>query len=141
MKKALLLLFFAATPVLASEFQPNCPTDSDTVRFVETCYYVSLQQDLWSKTPQMLCRVTDNQSQNYTFTLKTGMPRSQETLATFNYKLLQRARCIDCNEDVFGVEDGPFSALSIKFHGKRDWQAAKEEGTVSIGSTVFYYHR
>jgi hypothetical protein len=71
--------------------------------------------------------------------------RSQRRIARFtDYRLLSRARCLDCNQDVFGIaaaDDYPtaFDALRIEFDGRRS--DGVEAGTVQIGATVFYYER
>jgi len=108
----------------------------------EQCYQVSATKDAWSRTPELLCVDGDIQANNFALTLKSGLPFNQTTVATFNLNLLQRARCMDCNQDVFGLanpSNSSFNALSIQFNGKRDMTTMKEEGTVSIGATTLYY--
>ena len=70
------------------------------------------------------------------------MPFAQKTVAVFNLNLLERARCVDCNQDVFGLtnpSNSTFNALSIKFDGVQDILTRKESGTVTIGTTKFFY--
>jgi len=108
----------------------------------EECYQVSAVKDVWSKTPEVLCVDGDIQKNEFTLTLKSGLSSNEISVATFNLNLLQRAKCIDCNADIFGLanpSNSSFNALSVKFNGKRDIQTMKEEGTVSIGATKFYY--
>ncbi|MBK9322466.1 MAG: hypothetical protein IPM97_05860 [Bdellovibrionaceae bacterium] len=110
----------------------------------EECFQLTTAKDSWSKTPELLCIEEDAENNEYLLTLKSGMPFNQKTVATFNLNLLQRARCVDCNADVFGVENPSnsiFNQLAIKFKGKRDLKNRHEEGTVSIGSTQFFYQR
>lgn len=115
------------------------------------CYDLSRDGKAWSKTPETLCvteetLVTTN-GLTATITLKTGMPEiNEKTVAVFNYGLLSRARCFDCNEDVFGVlnpENSLFNTLQISFEGKREFKAGYngcvESGTLKIGETQFYY--
>ena len=108
----------------------------------EECYQVSATKDAWSKTPELLCVDGDIKANNFTLTLKSGLPFNQTTVATFNLNLLERAKCIDCNQDLFGLanpSNSSFNVLSIQFNGTRDISSMKEEGTVSIGATTLYY--
>lgn len=110
----------------------------------EQCFQLSTHRDSWSRTPELLCIEGSSNFKEYYITLKSGMPFNQKTIATFNLNLLQSARCFDCNEDVFGVENpsnSVFNQLAIKFNGKIDTANKQEEGTVSIGETQFFYKR
>ena len=108
----------------------------------EQCYQVSTYQDSWSKTPELLCVNEDTENNIAAITLKSGLAFNQQTVATFNLNLLLRAKCLGCNKDVFGLanpSNSSFNDLSIKFDGTIDVASMKEEGTVSIGATTFYY--
>jgi hypothetical protein len=115
---------------------------SSSTAFATECYQLSTQKDIWSKTPELLCVDSDIQKNEFTLTLKSGLPFAQKTVATFNLNLLARVKCMDCNQDLFGLSDpsnSTFNALSIQFDGARDLSTMKEEGTVSIGAMRFYY--
>ena len=109
----------------------------------ETCYQVSQNGVAWSRTPELLCvKEVDRDANKFEITLKSGLPWNQLVLATFNYSFLAGTRCIDCNEDVYGVaspSDSTFNALGVKFKGTRNIQSGEESGTVQIGETKFYY--
>ena len=110
--------------------------------FAEECFQVSNTKNAWSKTPELLCVDGDIQKNEFTLSLKSGLPFAQQTVAVFNLNLLVRAKCMDCNKDVFGLanpSNSTFNALSIEFDGVRDIQTMKESGTVKIGATKFYY--
>ncbi|HEY3355761.1 MAG TPA: hypothetical protein VGQ83_21090 [Polyangia bacterium] len=106
----------------------------------EYCFQLSLDGKAWSRTPELLC-VAPATGQEHVITLRTGLKRDE--VARFNFALLSRARCIDCNRDVFGPA-GPansvFNTLKIVFDGKRDAnKPSNESGTVSIGKTTLFY--
>jgi len=109
----------------------------------ETCYQVSADRRAWSRTPETLCvTTTDSRTNQVEIVLKSGMPFSQQTVATFNYNLLSAARCMDCNQNVYGVanpSNSTFNALAIRFNGKRDMQTMQESGVVQIGGTKLFY--
>lgn len=111
----------------------------------ETCYQVSRMEGMWSKTPELLCIDPVNARANeYEITLRTGLAGiSQKTVATFSLNLTSRARCMECNEDVYSVanpENSSFNALAIRFQGVVDNRATRTEtGTVSVGATQFFY--
>lgn len=111
----------------------------------EKCYSISTDKDAYSRTPELLCVDESGGDNLAVITLKSGMPfgGQQQVIATFNLNLVERVRCMDCNEDVFAVanpSNSSFNALAVKFHGVRDrMNGMKEIGTVSVGSTVFYY--
>jgi len=109
----------------------------------EACYQVSPDGVRWSRTPETLC-VSVGQDERAVITLKSGLPFRSQEVARFNLTLLLRARCMDCNKDVFGVanpENSTFNALSIKFDGLRDLSTGEESGKVSIGETTLYYRK
>ncbi len=107
-----------------------------------TCYQVSISENVWSRTPETLCINKTGSEDFFQIKLNSGLSFEQQTVATFNLNLLERARCMDCNQDVYGLanpSNSSFNALSIRFNGKRDMESMKEEGTVSIGETKFFY--
>ena len=112
----------------------------------EKCYSISIKKDSFSRTPELLCVDESGAADRMAvITLKSGMPfgEQQQVIATFNLSLTERVRCMDCNEDVFAVaspSNSSFNALAVKFHGSRDrLTGMNESGTVSLGSTVFFY--
>lgn len=107
----------------------------------DTCFDVSADGKAWSKTPELLC-VSNVKDADYTLSLKTGIAGSQHEIVTLHLNLLTRARCVDCNKDVFGVANPTNSianALQVKFDGKRAGKTTAETGTVKIGATRLFY--
>ena len=108
----------------------------------EQCFQLSSEEHTWSQMPELLClEGNDNQTQ-FSISLKTGLPDNQRTVGRFSYSLLERSRCTDCNEDVFGLSSprgSVLNKLAIRFNGKRDLLKMKEAGTVSVGDTKFFY--
>jgi hypothetical protein len=107
----------------------------------DTCFELSSDGKAWSKTPEMLC-LSNVKDSDYTLALRTGMPGSQQEVLTLHFNLITRAKCIDCNKDVFGVANPTNSvanALQVKFDGKRDPKTMEEKGTVRIGATKLFY--
>lgn len=107
----------------------------------DTCFELSRDARTWSKTPELLC-VSNVKDADYTLSLKTGMPGAQQEVLTLHFNLLTRARCIDCNKDVFGVANPSNSianVLEVQFDGKRDPKTMLETGTVKIGANHFAY--
>lgn len=108
----------------------------------EQCFQVTTVKDAWSRTPELLC-IDENEGKNeYALSLKSGLSFNQQTIAIFSLNLLQRARCMDCNQDIYGVSNpsnSSFNKLAIRFDGKRDRETMREEGTVFIGETKFFY--
>lgn len=116
----------------------------------ETCFSLSTNGIAWSKTPEILCYSkylpnADTVDNNlYTLTLKAGLPGMMQEYAQFNFNLISRVRSLTENQDVFAIENpenSAFNALAIQFDGKRNFLKRTEKGTVSIGSTKFYYRR
>jgi hypothetical protein len=106
----------------------------------QSCYQLSSDGKGWHKTAELLC-VEKGSEAAHTITLKLGPPNEVQ-VARFDLALLNRARCIDCNEDVFGLanpENSVFNGLKIVFKGKRDVKKGEESGTVAIGKTQFRY--
>lgn len=107
-----------------------------------TCFELSKDGKAWSKTTEQLCIGAGDKAVE--IKLQTGMP-SPQTVATFTLDLTARARCIDCNKDVFSLSNpsnSVFNQLSIKFDGKRTAKSpAVESGTVLIGATKFFYRK
>ena len=118
---------------------------SFSVVAAEGCYQVSLNDTAWSRTPELLCIERNNSEINsYEITLKSGLPFRQKTFATFNYSLLESARCLDCNADVYGVagpSNSTFNGLGIEFNGSINRVNGDESGTVKIGETELYYRK
>lgn len=110
----------------------------------ETCYQVSADGRAWSRTPESLC-VLETGENRYALTLKAGLPFAEQEIARFSLNLLQRARCGDCNSDVYGVanpSNSTFNTLAVRFNGKVQIGPADgrvESGTVSIGNTTLHY--
>jgi len=110
----------------------------------ETCYQVSASETAWSRTPESLC-LLETGDREFTITLKSGLPFSEQEIAKFNLTLLQQARCMDCNANMYGVanpSNSTFNALAIRFNGKFKRGPADgrvEFGTVSIGETKLFY--
>lgn len=106
------------------------------------CFELSKDGKAWSKTPEQLCVGSGDKAVE--IKLQSGMPTPQ-TIATFTLDLRGRARCIDCNQDVFALsnpENSVFNQLSIRFDGKRDAKTpSMETGTVKIGATKFFYRK
>lgn len=107
-----------------------------------TCFELSKDGKLWSRTPEMLCVGSGDKAVEIKLT--TGMP-TPTTVATFTLDLKTRVKCIDCNKDVFALtnpENSVFNQLSITFNGKRNAKnPGTESGTVTIGKTKFYYRK
>lgn len=114
---------------------------TSSVFAAERCYQISTQKDVFSRTPELLC-VKETNKGNAQITLKTGMLLTLKTVATFSLDLLQRARCMECNQDIYGVanpSNSAFNSMQIKFNGNRSMVDGKEQGIVSIGQTTFFY--
>lgn len=110
----------------------------------EICYKISLNENMWSRTPELLCVETvDFEQDEFSITLRTGFPKLL-TIATFNLNLLERAKGLKENQDKFGIanpSNSTFNALAIQFMGTRDPETKTEKGQVTIGSTSFYYRK
>lgn len=110
------------------------PTDK------KACFQLEAKAKDISKEPQLLC--VEQIGASYALRLSTGLPGSATEVAVFNFQLQSRARCMDCNQDVFALtnpSNSVFNKLSIEFNGTRDIVAKTESGTVKIGATQFYY--
>ena len=109
----------------------------------KACFQLEAKAKDMTKEPQLLCvEPVGTAGSTYTLRLSTGRPGSATEVAVFNFQLQSRARCIDCNMDVFALtnpSNSVFNKLSIVFKGKRDVAAGTESGTVKIGATQFYY--
>lgn len=108
----------------------------------EECFQLSHSKDTWSKTPETMCISNKADSNDYTVTLKSGLLFNEVVVATFNLNLIERVKCLDCNQDLYGIlnpSNSVFNSLSIQFDGQRDIFTMKEEGTVSVGANKFYY--
>ena len=109
----------------------------------KACFQLEAKAKDLSKEPQLLCvEPVGSTGNSYTLRLSTGIPGSATEVAVFNFQLQSRARCIDCNMDVFALanpSNSVFNKLSIVFRGKRDVATGSESGTVKVGATQFYY--
>jgi hypothetical protein len=107
-----------------------------------TCFELSKDGKLWSRTPEQLCVGTGDKAVE--IKLQTGMPTAT-TVASFTLDRTVRAKCIDCNKDVYALsnpENSVFNQLAITFNGKRDPKApGTETGTLTIGKTKFFYRK
>ena len=114
------------------------PPPSEAEGSADNCYHLAAQRDAWSRTPELLC-VSAGEGERYRLSVKTGIPLRE--VARFDLPLLERARCIDCNKDRFGVPEtgSAIGQLTVQFDGKRDTRAGREWGTVQLGSTRLYY--
>ena len=127
MKQYLFVLLLIASPLLVA---------------AETCYQVSAVEGAWSRTPENLCVAQVDADSPAVITLKSGLFFDERIVAVYNLDLLQRAKCLDCNQDVFGLVDpsnSSFNQLTIRFDGTRDITTMKEEGAVYIGATKLFY--
>lgn len=117
----------------------------------EACYELGTAARRFPRTPTVLC-VAHASDAAYRLTLRQGLSAGQPapsagspptTLATFEYTLLERVRCIDCNKDVFGfaADDEVTSKLKIRFDGMTDPKTKIESGRVWMGATQFFYRK
>jgi hypothetical protein len=109
----------------------------------DSCFELSKDGKTWSKTPELLC-VSQVKDADYTLSLKTGMPGSQQEVVTLHLNLTLRAKCIDCNKDTFALANPTNSIinqLSVTFDGKRDAKTMEEKGSLKIGATKFFYRK
>ena len=106
-----------------------------------SCFELSPNGKTWSRTPERLC--IGSGDKNVEIKMTTGMPTPTE-VAVFHLDLKSRARCIDCNKDVYALlnpENSVFNTLAISFTGKRDVKAGTETGTLMIGKNKFFYRK
>lgn len=108
----------------------------------EKCYQITAdKKGRYARTPELLCLTQGPGKSKYVLTLKTGVPPTQK-IVIFNFDLLERARCSDCNKDTFGVAapaNSSFNSLKIRFDGERDLKKGTEKGVLHIGTTDFRY--
>jgi hypothetical protein len=128
-------------PAVAVAAAPQAPS-----RGPQTCYELSKDGKTWSKTPEVLCVELGPQSASgqlpATLTLRSGLPMAQVELARMTYSLLERAKCLSCNRDLFGVanpSNSIINELKVKFDGKLDSKTRLESGTVMIGKNRLAY--
>ena len=105
----------------------------------ETCYQLSAKAGQFSRTPEVMCvNLADKGAAK--ITLKTGlMPK---TIAVFNLDYLQGVKCLNCNQNLYGISNpsnSVFNELRVQFDGTYDPTAKEETGTVKIGENLFYY--
>jgi|GEM_PF-814794 len=110
------------------------------------CYQLSADEGSFSRTPEMLCVTLGETTKDAEITLVINEVGNRKTVGMFRLDLLQRARCIDCNKDLYGVSNpsnSVFNKLKIEFDGKKDRNVLagqfEEKGKVKIGENLFYY--
>jgi hypothetical protein len=158
---AVLLLATVSAPVLADIAPPSPPQKPDPVKpgpkpvpaptpvpikpvvapATKVCYQLEAKAKDMTKDPQLLC--IEPSGNDYKLRLTTGIPTSAIEVAVFTLQLKSSARCIDCNQDTYGIanpSNSVFNKLAVAFKGKRDVEAGTESGTVKIGDTKFFYH-
>jgi hypothetical protein len=149
-----LLILALATGVAAAQTAPKAPTTAKAPTAPSapavappmptgpTCFELSKDGKLWSRTPEQLCIGSGDKA--IEIKLQTGMPTAT-TVASFTLDRTTRAKCIDCNKDVYSLsnpENSVFNQLAITFNGKRDPKApGTESGTLTIGKTKFFYRK
>jgi len=113
--------------------------------YEKNCYQLSRNPNQMSRTPELLCVESNDPSStpHYLITLREGL-NGEQVVATFNYDLISTARCMECNQNVFGVtnpENSIFNAFVIRFDGKREasHRNREEKGTIFIGKEKFFY--
>lgn len=108
----------------------------------EGCYELAAAAGKFSQIPTTLC-AAPVQGIEYRLTLRHGPLGSQRVVAQFDYVLLERARCKDCNKDVYGSasDDQVTALLKIKFNGLIDGKTGVERGRVTIGTSQFFYRK
>lgn len=127
----------AAPPAGIKAPDPVAPPAGSTT----SCYELSKDGKAWSKTPERMCVGTGDK--NVEIKLQTGMPTPTD-VAVFHLDLKTRAKCIDCNKDVFALlnpENSVMNQLAITFNGKRDVKTGTETGTLTVGKTKFFYRK
>ena len=111
--------------------------------FEKRCYQISSSDGVWSRTPEVLCiEEVDREHNKHVVTLKTILLGGEKVFAQFNLSLLRRARCMDCNMDLYGIQNpsnSSFNKLSLSFNGKMDLEKDLEQGILKIGETQYYY--
>lgn len=110
-----------------------------TAAAAETCYQLSRDGLSFSRTPEVMCIKNGAYENTARITLETGL-MSRRVVAVYEFDLLQRARCLDCNQDVYGVSNPAnslFNDMQIRFYGNGAGES--EAGTVNIGTTRYHY--
>jgi len=115
-------------------------------QYPTACYQLSADEGSFSRTPELLCVTMGmgETAKDAEITLVINEVGNRKTVGMFRLDLLQRARCIDCNKDVYGVSDpsnSVFNKLKIEFDGKKDFALAEEKGMVKIGENLFHYRK
>jgi hypothetical protein len=109
------------------------------VKADDTCFELSRNGKWWSKTPEQVCVSSDVTPAKITFRIvEVGQPRD---VAAFTLDLISRAKCIDCNKDVFAISNPSnslFNDFRLVFSGKRD-QDLNESGKLTIGNVKYFY--
>lgn len=136
---------FAAAPAPASAgtTPPQAaPPPTVSVPAATPCYELAATKGQFPRTPTELC-VEQPSHGTYVLTIRQGLPMNRVTLVQFNASLLSRARCIDCNKDIFGsaIDAAEGNLLKIKFNGVVNVKADSETGTVTVAGAKFYYRK
>jgi len=105
----------------------------------KTCYQVSDREDVWSRSPQLICveKIVEDDFDNteHRITIEQSNMLGNEILKSVELELLERARCMDCNHDAYGLE----GQVVVRFNGQRNMASGEESGTVSILSQKQFY--
>ncbi|MBK9071152.1 MAG: hypothetical protein IPL79_09160 [Myxococcales bacterium] len=106
------------------------------------CYELAATKGQFPRTPTELC-VEQPSHGAYVLTIRQGLPMNRVTLVQYSASLLLRARCIDCNKDIFGsaMDSAEGNLLKIKFNGVVNVKASSETGTVTVAGAKFYYRK
>lgn len=109
------------------------------------CFELSRDGVFFSRTPEKFC-VEEKKQSGAIIPIKVVLGLDEmgrfRKVAEFDLELLQRAKCMDCNQDVYGISNPSntlFNELVIKFDGTRSVFDGNESGSVSIGTMVFKY--
>ena len=139
MKTRLRYTLFGLTTLTILNYTPTALASE------KTCYQLSRNPNQMSRTPELLCVESNDPSSTprYLITLREGL-NGERVVATFNYDLISTARCMECNQNVFGVtnpENSIFNSFVIRFDGKREaiHRNRGENGTIFIGKEKFFY--
>lgn len=128
--------------VLAAAFSSTAQAQTASEPATTNCFELSANGTAWSRTPERLCIENAPGSPLYILRFQSGMPANDVFVARLN--LLERARCIDCNQDRFGLanpSNSVLNALTVVFDGHRTGVNGAETGTVRVGTTTFHYRR
>ena len=63
-------------------------------------------------------------------------------ISSYKVAILEQAKCFDCNEDIFGINDSNSvfkDVLKISFHGQKDPFSGVENGKLTLGNLDLFY--